>query len=145
MGEFPDCAVKLCDFEISRLLTPGYEVREILGTPDYVGESADVGHVGKFGDVRLVDKSAEVRRHQGSSVSLAMFDTLASSQLLRRQIRRCRTHRSVRRCRIRRQLRRCRTHLSVRRCRTHRSVRGVGHVGNFAGVGHVGKSANVII
>uniref|UniRef100_A0A2P2I3F1 Serine/threonine-protein kinase PKH3-like n=1 Tax=Hirondellea gigas TaxID=1518452 RepID=A0A2P2I3F1_9CRUS len=36
MGEFPDCAVKLCDFEISRLLTPGYEVREILGTPDYV-------------------------------------------------------------------------------------------------------------
>ncbi|XP_045126429.1 serine/threonine-protein kinase par-1-like [Portunus trituberculatus] len=36
MGEFPDCDVKLCDFEISRLLTPGREVREILGTPDYV-------------------------------------------------------------------------------------------------------------
>lgn len=36
MGDFPDCDVKLCDFEISRLLTPGYEVREILGTPDYV-------------------------------------------------------------------------------------------------------------
>ncbi|XP_053637521.2 uncharacterized protein [Cherax quadricarinatus] len=36
MGEFPDCAVKLCDFEISRVLTPGREVREILGTPDYV-------------------------------------------------------------------------------------------------------------
>ncbi|KAA0202191.1 hypothetical protein HAZT_HAZT007829 [Hyalella azteca] len=36
MGEFPDCAVKLCDFEISRHITPGYEVREILGTPDYV-------------------------------------------------------------------------------------------------------------
>ncbi|XP_066940052.1 uncharacterized protein [Macrobrachium rosenbergii] len=36
MGEFPDCAVKLCDFEISRMLTPGREVREILGTPDYV-------------------------------------------------------------------------------------------------------------
>ncbi|KAL7646321.1 UNVERIFIED_CONTAM: hypothetical protein RMT77_003230 [Armadillidium vulgare] len=36
MGDFPDCCVKLCDFEISRLLTPGYEVREILGTADYV-------------------------------------------------------------------------------------------------------------
>ncbi|KAK8391782.1 hypothetical protein O3P69_017426 [Scylla paramamosain] len=36
MGEFPDCDVKLCDFEISRFLTPGREVREILGTPDYV-------------------------------------------------------------------------------------------------------------
>lgn len=36
MGEFPDCAVKLCDFEISRMLSPGREVREILGTPDYV-------------------------------------------------------------------------------------------------------------
>lgn len=38
MGEFPDCDVKLCDFEISRVLTPGREVREVLGTPDYVGE-----------------------------------------------------------------------------------------------------------
>ncbi|XP_066940015.1 uncharacterized protein [Macrobrachium rosenbergii] len=36
MGEFPDCAVKLCDFEISRVLTPRREIREILGTPDYV-------------------------------------------------------------------------------------------------------------
>ncbi|ROT72664.1 hypothetical protein C7M84_008942 [Penaeus vannamei] len=36
MGEFPECAVKLCDFEISRKLTPGRDVREILGTPDYV-------------------------------------------------------------------------------------------------------------
>ncbi|CAL4059351.1 unnamed protein product, partial [Meganyctiphanes norvegica] len=36
MGEFPACAVKLCDFEISRMLTPGHDVREVLGTPDYV-------------------------------------------------------------------------------------------------------------
>ncbi|XP_076065454.1 uncharacterized protein LOC143039386 [Oratosquilla oratoria] len=36
MGDFPDCAVKLCDFEIARLVMPGHEVREILGTPDYV-------------------------------------------------------------------------------------------------------------
>ncbi|XP_075237683.1 uncharacterized protein LOC142333940 [Lycorma delicatula] len=35
-GEFPDCDVKLCDFGISRYLNQGVDVREILGTPDYV-------------------------------------------------------------------------------------------------------------
>ena len=35
MGTFPECEVKLCDFEISRVIL---EVREILGTPDYVGK-----------------------------------------------------------------------------------------------------------
>uniref|UniRef100_A0A1B6D6E4 non-specific serine/threonine protein kinase n=1 Tax=Clastoptera arizonana TaxID=38151 RepID=A0A1B6D6E4_9HEMI len=35
-GEFPDCDVKLCDFGISRYLSQGADVREILGTPDYV-------------------------------------------------------------------------------------------------------------
>lgn len=37
MGSFPECDVKLCDFEISRVILEGTEVREILGTPDYVG------------------------------------------------------------------------------------------------------------
>lgn len=37
-GEFPDCDVKLCDFGISRYLSQGVDVREILGTPDYVGK-----------------------------------------------------------------------------------------------------------
>ncbi|XP_015432405.1 PREDICTED: serine/threonine-protein kinase GIN4-like [Dufourea novaeangliae] len=36
MGSFPECEVKLCDFEISRVILEGTEVREILGTPDYV-------------------------------------------------------------------------------------------------------------
>ncbi|XP_046603596.1 uncharacterized protein LOC124297051 [Neodiprion virginianus] len=36
MGAFPECDVKLCDFEISRVVLEGTEVREILGTPDYV-------------------------------------------------------------------------------------------------------------
>ncbi|CAG5073863.1 Similar to Stk17b: Serine/threonine-protein kinase 17B (Rattus norvegicus) [Cotesia congregata] len=36
MGSFPECDVKLCDFEISRVVLEGTEVREILGTPDYV-------------------------------------------------------------------------------------------------------------
>ncbi|XP_050529125.1 death-associated protein kinase 3-like [Daktulosphaira vitifoliae] len=36
MGAFPTCDVKLCDFEISRVILEGTEIREILGTPDYV-------------------------------------------------------------------------------------------------------------
>lgn len=39
-GEFPDCDVKLCDFGISRYISHGADIREILGTPDYVGESS---------------------------------------------------------------------------------------------------------
>ncbi|KAF4521000.1 hypothetical protein B566_EDAN002496 [Ephemera danica] len=35
-GRFPDCDLKLCDFGISRVIRSGVEVREILGTPDYV-------------------------------------------------------------------------------------------------------------
>lgn len=37
-GEFPECDVKLCDFGISRYISHGADIREILGTPDYVGE-----------------------------------------------------------------------------------------------------------
>lgn len=37
-GDFPDCDVKLCDFGISRYISHGADIREILGTPDYVGE-----------------------------------------------------------------------------------------------------------
>lgn len=33
---FPNCEVKMCDFGISRLITKGIEIREIVGTPDYV-------------------------------------------------------------------------------------------------------------
>ncbi|CAA9997766.1 unnamed protein product [Nesidiocoris tenuis] len=39
MGEFPDCEIKVCDFEISRVVLDGTEVHEILGTPEYVGHS----------------------------------------------------------------------------------------------------------
>lgn len=37
-GEFPECDVKLCDFGISRYINHGADIREIMGTPDYVGE-----------------------------------------------------------------------------------------------------------
>jgi len=36
-GAYPDCDIKLCDFGISRVIQSGVEVREIVGTPDYVG------------------------------------------------------------------------------------------------------------
>lgn len=35
-GDFPECDVKLCDFGISRYISHGADIREILGTPDYV-------------------------------------------------------------------------------------------------------------
>lgn len=37
-ADFPEGEVKLCDFGISRIIESGVEVREILGTPDYVGK-----------------------------------------------------------------------------------------------------------
>jgi len=36
MGEYPECEIKLVDFEISRYIKPGSEVIDFLGTPDYV-------------------------------------------------------------------------------------------------------------
>lgn len=38
MGDYPNCEIKLCDFEISRVILEGKDVRELLGTPDYVGK-----------------------------------------------------------------------------------------------------------
>lgn len=63
MGTFPDCDVKLCDLEISRVIVAGQEVRELLGTPDYVC---------KFGILR-VEKCAFL-------IFLANFSFLASSR-----------------------------------------------------------------
>ncbi|KAK7041979.1 Stk17bp, partial [Halocaridina rubra] len=36
MGKHPKSDVKLCDFGISRIIMANIEVREVLGTPDYV-------------------------------------------------------------------------------------------------------------
>jgi len=43
-GAYPECDIKLCDFGISRVIQSGVEVREILGTPDYVGMLYDRLH-----------------------------------------------------------------------------------------------------
>jgi hypothetical protein len=37
MSEFPHGEVKLCDLGISRYISQGADIRDILGTPDYVG------------------------------------------------------------------------------------------------------------
>ena len=36
MGDFPKAPIKICDFELSRVI--GHGKREILGTPDYIGK-----------------------------------------------------------------------------------------------------------
>merc|ERR1719266_2625718 len=36
MSEFPNCEIKLCDLEVSRVIQDHEEIREIIGTPDYV-------------------------------------------------------------------------------------------------------------
>ena len=41
-GAYPDCDIKLCDFGVSRFVQRGVELREILGTPDYVGMLYDL-------------------------------------------------------------------------------------------------------
>lgn len=37
-GSDPDSMIKLVDFGLSKYISAGLEIREILGTPDYVGE-----------------------------------------------------------------------------------------------------------
>jgi len=36
MSEFPNCEIKLCDLEVSRVIQDNEHIREIIGTPDYV-------------------------------------------------------------------------------------------------------------
>ena len=40
MSEFPNCEIKLCDLEVSRVIQEHEQIREIIGTPDYVGNIA---------------------------------------------------------------------------------------------------------
>jgi len=38
MGDFPKSGIKICDFELSRIISETGGERGILGTPDYVGK-----------------------------------------------------------------------------------------------------------
>ena len=38
MGSFPNCEIKLCDMESARVIQEDEHIREVIGTPDYVGE-----------------------------------------------------------------------------------------------------------
>jgi len=63
MSEFPNCEIKLCDLEVSRVIQDNEEIREIIGTPDYVAPeilayepislSADVWSLGVLAYVLL--------------------------------------------------------------------------------------------
>lgn len=39
MGQFPNCEIKLCDLEVARIIQKDVEIREIIGTPEYVGKN----------------------------------------------------------------------------------------------------------
>jgi len=39
MGQFPNCEIKLCDLEVARVIQDEEDIREIIGTPDYVGKT----------------------------------------------------------------------------------------------------------
>ncbi|CAB0028874.1 unnamed protein product, partial [Trichogramma brassicae] len=81
MGNFPDCSVKLCDFEISRVVLDGTEVREILGTPDYVDDKiiietgptslnaseANLDSLLSIGSDTLTDDSEEIGKNKTPS------------------------------------------------------------------------------
>ena len=58
-GEFPDCDVKLCDFGISRYISHGADIREILGTPDYVGEYLRNLHVKNWSEFIIKNKNTK--------------------------------------------------------------------------------------
>ncbi|HIE84927.1 MAG TPA: hypothetical protein EYQ00_14295 [Dehalococcoidia bacterium] len=36
MGQFPNCEIKLCDLEVARVIKTDGDIREMIGTPDYV-------------------------------------------------------------------------------------------------------------
>ena len=40
MGAFPNCEIKLCDMESARVIQEDESIREVIGTPDYVGTSS---------------------------------------------------------------------------------------------------------
>ena len=45
MGSFPNCEIKLCDLEVARVIQNGESIREIIGTPDYVGKHRHIKSV----------------------------------------------------------------------------------------------------
>jgi hypothetical protein len=58
MSEFPHGEVKLCDLGISRYISQGADIRDILGTPDYVGKLISILQ-NNFGSIFLDDWNAE--------------------------------------------------------------------------------------
>ena len=48
MSEFPNCEIKLCDLEVSRVIQEHEQIREIIGTPDYVGNTLVLFYINIF-------------------------------------------------------------------------------------------------
>ena len=54
MSEFPNCEIKLCDLEVSRVIQQHEEIREIIGTPDYVGKNQKYMHTTHTDQISLI-------------------------------------------------------------------------------------------
>ena len=52
MSEFPNCEIKLCDLEVSRVIQDHEQIREIIGTPDYVGTDDIEKYHRKYSDFK---------------------------------------------------------------------------------------------
>jgi len=73
-GEFPDCDVKLCDFGISRYISHGADIREILGTPDYVGEYLRNLHVKNWSEFIIKNKIRNIHAvHSILYISISFY------------------------------------------------------------------------
>ena len=54
MSEFPNCEIKLCDLEVSRVIQDHEQIREIIGTPDYVGTNPIEKYYRKDLDIKKI-------------------------------------------------------------------------------------------
>ena len=79
MSEFPNCEIKLCDLEVSRVIQDHEQIREIIGTPDYVGTDSIEKYYRKDLDIKKIFTKkivpfilikSEAAMNGGSSIAL---------------------------------------------------------------------------
>ena len=68
MSEFPNCEIKLCDLEVSRVIQEHEQIREIIGTPDYVGNFACI-QIRCFDYTRLLFSAPEILAYEPISLA----------------------------------------------------------------------------
>ena len=69
MSEFPNCEIKLCDLEVSRVIQDHEEIREIIGTPDYVGNVISLSLLTILSDIFLLPAAPEILAYEPISLA----------------------------------------------------------------------------